>query len=232
MISVTGCNHTTPVTSANIGQIGRTSPHIGDKAAYSIKNTLPKIGNTTVESGGSRTYTVAASGNHGRSLPPYITRTFDLQEDIRQHVEFLRTSRTVIIWLGEDASANLYLLGESLDGKSWDIVTDADPPLYMPSQMKVGSWWRYTANFNSGNTETAAYQCVGTESISTPAGPFDAYKLGVEFSRTPFQSKVTGYDWLPRNLPIVFELKEIYSNAGPSLNMGTNYSLESVELAD
>lgn len=230
-IFVMGCNHGSAVTPANIGQIGRASPHIGDKATYTIDINASNPLGSSAKGGGRRIYTILASSNHGRTLPSYIIRTFDLQADTTQRIGIGGAKRTTVIWIGEDASGNLYRLGVSYDGKSWDVVSNPDPPLYVPSKIKVGYAWTSVANFESGNVESLLYKCVGIESMQTPLGNIEAYRLSADVSHTRSQTKSTGFVWIPRTLPIVFELRESYDAATPLGNIRTSYDLESVELA-
>lgn len=227
-----GCKHGSVLTSTNIAQKARTSPRIGDKAVYTAKNVAPKIPIIGGESTGQRTDTIINSGKHRRSLPSYITGTFDLKEDSIQRVGLSQKRHTVITWFGEDADGNLYLLGDSFDGKPWDIVTNPDPPMYLPSKMKVGTWWKCIANFNGGNTESIIFQCLGKESVSTPLGNLDAYKINVDYSDTRLQTKMTGSMWMPQNLPAVFALKESYNVTNSLLTIGMSYDLERIELAE
>ena len=169
---IVGCKHNISITPSNSGQQTRTSSHIGDRARYI--STMSMQGVQGLHANGNRTYTIVATNNHGRTILSKIVNTFDLKEDITSRVGNRSKAHTVITWFGEDISGNLYRLGDSIDGKTWDMVKDADPQLYMPSKMQVGCWWRSTMNMESGNKQILTYRCLGIESIPTRLGPLKA----------------------------------------------------------
>lgn len=227
-----GCNHKTSITPGNSGQQTRTSPHIGDQAKYTNVMDIQGGQQLNVTGNGNRTYTIVAANNNRRTVPSNIINTFDLREDITQRIGNRNKTHIVMTWIGEDITGNLYRLGESVDGSTWDIVKDTNPPLYMPSKIKVGYWWKSVANFESGNIESITYRCYGIESLSTPLGTLKAYKLSRDVTDTRFKTSLTGFVWIPLTLPIVFELKESNDVTNPLANGNLNYKLESIELAE
>lgn len=218
LMTVVGCSRQSAVTSFTPeSKPSRNSPQIGDVAEYSLTGkAILSRGATAFSVTGHITYTVIAPSQQ-RELPSYIVRSFEIKEDHLQNVGGLGGSRrTAWTWLGEDASGNLYLLGESFDGKKWDLVTNSPLPLYMPADMKVGSAWGYAADFGNGGKESLASRCVGMERIKTPAGEYYAYKLSETVTRTGFPS-VAGYIWVSPDLPHGFELKMEFSATDPAL---------------
>jgi hypothetical protein len=189
----------------------RTTPAIGDQADYTISTRVSSIfdGNDFNLATGSRSYDVSASPGHGRSVPSYIIRTFDLTETITQHLAGSESKQVVVCWFGADAPGNVYLLAESLDGLNWDVVRDTDLPVYMPSDVKPGSSWQYVVHFASGNSETSVNRCVGLEKLQTPSGAFLSYKIEYTDTRTGVRGAdvtMTGQRWLGTTVPYLFEV--------------------------
>lgn len=231
LLSISGCSHKSSVTSATIGQ-GRTSPHIGDRVMYRVKFSASDGTNDRTIADGNRIYTVVAHKDHRRSLPSYITKDYDVQSTLSMHSLLRRKNQTMSVWFGEDAAGNIYLLGMSTDGESWDISTDAKPQIYMPAKIKAGSKWKCIANCDTGNTISFEFAYIGTESISTPMGDLNTYKLS---SKSSFgnNGNPVGFVWMPTNLPIVFEMKEEYESKSPgtSVVFKQNYAIDNIELA-
>lgn len=237
VMSTIGCGRQGSVASA---RKGTTLPAIGDTADYSIDSDV----NAGVPDGhvpqivGSRKYTVVESPGHGRSVPSYVTRTLDLREEIVQQLGGLSKSRVVISWLGIDASGNVYLLGEALDGVNWEVVSDTNPPVYMPAEVKPGSSWQYVAHFAGGNTESCVNNCVGSEAIITPSGTFQSLKVSYDASRTGVNGadvRMSGHRWLGAGLPYVFEVRNEYGGkftlGGIPVDTRTVESLQAFRLA-
>ncbi len=213
LLHVVGCSQRSAVTGTSQSPQGRSTVRIGDKAEYSLNSkAASSVGSSATLTGiGSKRYTVVAGKNHGRTVPSYIVKTYDLREDSEQRAGFIRRSKTVVSWLGEDASGNVYLLGESLEGVHWDAVRDANPPLQWPCAIKVGDSWGYSAHFASGGVETVSFKCLGKEMLTTPTGKYEAYKLSLAMSDTRLRVDMTGYTWVTPSLPLLFELRDEYS---------------------
>gem|GEM_PF-5082751 len=213
LLYLTGCSQRGAVTGVSQSSQGRVAVRIGDTAEYSLNTRLAhSVGkDASLRAIGSKRYTVVAGANHGRSLPSFIIRTYELREDSKQRAGLMSRSRTFVSWLGEDQSGNIYLLGESLEGVEWDVVTDANPPLQWPCAIKEGDSWEYSAHFASGGVETVSFKCVGTERLKTPAGEYDALKLSLAMSHTRLGVDTTGYTWVTPSLPFLFELRDEYS---------------------
>lgn len=213
LLHVVGCSQRSAVTGTSQSPQGRSTVRIGDKAEYSLNSKASSsVGSSaTLRVIGSKRYTVVAGKNHGRSVPSFIVRTYDLREDSEQRIGLMGRSRTIVSWFGEDASGNVYLLGESPDGAEWDVVTDANPPLQMPCAIKEGDSWGYSAHFASGGVETLSFKCLGKEMLKTPAGEYEAYKLSLAMSHTRLGVDMTGYMWVTPSLPLLFELKGEFS---------------------
>lgn len=200
-----GCsNHNVSDTGVQPAmQSGHAAPAVGDTAEYVTSSAVAGMQST-----GHRKVSVVQSANHGRSIPSYITRTFDVREDTLQNLGGVSKSRTVITWLGVDNKGNVYLLGVSMDGRNWDVVSDSDPPVCMPCEIMPGSSWKYDARLASGNTTSLNCSCVGTESMSTPAGTFEALKLTISFSYTGMGGvSYSGYEWVCSAISYVLTLK-------------------------
>lgn len=213
LLHVVGCSQRGAVTGTAQSPQGRSTVRIGDKAEYSLNSKASSsVGSSaTLRVTGSKRYTVVAGKNHGRSVPSFIVRTYDLREDSEQRAGLMSRSRTIVSWLGEDSSANIYVLGESLDGVRWDVVTDANPPMEMPCAIKEGDSWGYSAHFASGGVESVSFKCLGKEMLKTPTGEYEAYKLSLAMSDTRLRVDMTGYTWVTPSLPLLFELKDEYS---------------------
>jgi len=237
---VLSCSQKGAVTSASSGRQGvRASAKVGDRAEYSLNFTTQIMtGNRSsipAKVTGHKTVTVVASTNHGRSVPPQIVTTYDVRSDTQQQGRGGSRSRTTIAWCGEDSSGNVYLLGESQDGVKWDVVTDINPPIILPSKLKVGDSWSYVAHLSSGSTESYAMKCVGVERLRTPAGEYDTYKVGRTGTHSGVGVTLSGYAWLTLSLPLVFEVRvqqssDLTLHGIPTRVVGENI-LQSVSLA-
>lgn len=239
-LSVLGCRHRAVATNTYTGQQqNMTMLHAGDKAEYSLNgNTQISLGANSlsqIQGTGHKTVTVVAGTNHGRAVPSYVVETFDIQSDNQEQAKGRSKSWTDVIWIGKDVSGNLYLLGESPDGAKWDVVTDTNAPLYMPSKLSVGYSWGYIAHFASGSTESLDMKCVGMEKLSTPVGEYNAYKVSETGTHTRLRVNLSGYIWLTSSQPFIFELKGQISSTIPMLgvqaNHSSDYTLESISLA-
>lgn len=209
-----GCSRQGAVTHSSArGARPSNTPQVGDVAEYSLTMNVTLHGaSSAVPITGHQTYTVTSATDGGRTVPSAIVRSFNIVENHVQEAGGIRNYEEVIVWLGEDATGNLYLLGESPDGKNWDYVTNTTPPLYMPAEIRSGSAWQYTATFTSGNTERVTYRCVGKETLKTPAGEYNAYKLSADMRFTQLPD-TTGYIWISSELPYVFEVKGEYRSS-------------------
>ena len=217
-VLLAGCgNHGRLVTTAQTAP-RRTAPApvVGDAVQYEMTIT-GQIGisgsSMPIDSSSHRDVTVTEAANHGGTVPSSITRTFEIREESVQSVGVMKSQTTVISWLGEDAAGNLYLLGESLDGVTWDVVTDRTAPIYMPAVIGPGSSWKYCARFASGNTESCDNTCLGAEDVTTPAGSFRALKVSTKFSRTGVRGtdvNLQSTKWLAQDIPCVLEVKSEY----------------------
>jgi len=230
-----GCNHRAAITTLSPSrQQNRAIVQVGDKAEYSINSsaTNPLNNKDTIQVTGHRTYSVVASADHGRSVPSFITRTFDFQEDTEERAGSIGKSRTVVTWFGQDAPGNLYMLGVSEDGVKWSFVTDANLAVYMPFQLQEGCSWQYVTHFDDGKTLSVSQKCVGMERLRTPAGDFDAYKVSA--NTTWDGISYSGYTYISTNLPLIFELKEEAAFDSPVRGLQTNmsqvYMLENLSL--
>jgi hypothetical protein len=205
LLPLAGCGRNTSVASHQSGhRQSKTTPVIGDTAEHSLTTTTSIADQSPIAGHGQRKCTITDSANHGRSIPSHIIKTFDFREDTENQVGTRSKQRTFITWFGLDAEGNCYLLGESEDGMTWDVVTDAAPPMYMPSKLNVGASWSYTAHFASGATESVASTCVGMERVKTPSGGFQAYKLNSRIERKG--ANISGYIWVSPDAPLVFEV--------------------------
>lgn len=209
-----GCGRRASVLNAQSASPSWTLPKAGDTADYIIATSVQTVPGLTpgtpTATQGRRKVTVSKATNHGRTIPASIEQDIEVKEEIAQTLGVLSKSSTVITWLGIDGQGNAYLLGESLDGVTWDVVTDSNPPQYMPATVSPGSSWSYCAHFASGNTESCTNSCTGTENITTPAGSFQAVKVDVTWSRTGMRGadvSLRGNKWLARELPYVLEIK-------------------------
>lgn len=230
LITIAGCTYGASVKSVKINHQSRTSPHIGDRAVYSLK--FNDSSGRYPQGSGSMIDTVTAAGKHGRSLPSYIVRNFEIRSDVTMH----RSSRTKKqignVWYGEDAAGNVYILGICLDGEIWNIVSDAKPPVCMPAKIKVGSSWKCAVNCKNKNFALFEYACIGKENLSTPMGNQDAYKLKVK-STYPGKGSQVSFMWVSTNIPPEFKLKgETQSTyTGSSQKFDQSYTLKSIEFA-
>lgn len=232
LAAIVGCSRQGAVIS---NRLSKHSPEIGDRAEYSIDGKVALFGtNVALQSTGRRTSRVVAPTNRRRPVPAYIVRSFDLREDQFQQIGGQRAKRsTAVTRLGEDASGNLYLLGESLDGRKWEFTADATLPLYMPAEIRSDSAWGYAAKFDTGSEESVAYRCVGMERITTPAGQYEAFKISEKVTRSGLPS-YAGYIWISPDLPYVLEVKlDVTSNdpvQGIPAKTEMDNTLESVRL--
>jgi hypothetical protein len=183
------------------------------------------------EINGSATYTITASKNHGRHLPSYIIKTYDQKEEIAMHLKSISRKSTVISWYGEDASGNQYLLGRSSNGGLWDVVTNANPTVYMPAKLKPGMSWKCVSKLKSDDTFTMECACVGMETISTTFGNLNTFKI-TQILMFASSGSSTGTFWLSPNLPNIFEIKTEADVESPNSKVGLIYNIKSVELAD
>ena len=236
LLLLAGCGGPSVTTRRAVGP-GAWAPKIGDTAEYETSTAFVLPGaQTPTQVSGSMRSTIVAATNHGRSLPSYIARTFDVRDEITAGTGLRSRSRMVLHWRGVDATGNVYLLGESLDGTTWDVVTDPDPPVYMPAEIKPGISWRYVTHFASGSTESSESTCVCTEELATAAGSFHTLKVSVAYTRTGTgAANVTGCTWLASSVPSVFDVKSEYDGTTPIGGMQVTaslvYNLKSLRLA-
>jgi hypothetical protein len=210
ILMLSGCGHR---SSKSAARRAMTIPAVGDSAEFATESVVHAgsvAGPVAAKTEGGITYTVAEGVNRGRAVPAFITRTFELRGESLHQAGCLSTSRVVSGWLGIDSSGNTYLLGEAMDGANWEVVTDKNPPMCFPARIQPGCSWSYVAHFNTGNTESCTYRCVGTEDITTPSGPVHAWKASIDFSRTGVNGTdlhATGYLWFATDVPFVCETK-------------------------
>lgn len=220
VVAVSGCDRQTSVTDSRATSGVNRLPKVGDTAEYSIVYFLGTSDvNTEPLANGRRTCRITTSANRGRELPSHIVRSFDVREDIETKGGLSKATNTVTVWLGEDKLGNLYLLGACLDGSTWDVVTDANPPLYMPHRIQEGASWSYVAHFASGATESLAFEYVGRETMMIAEGQHEAYKLKTYMSHSLLQITASGYTWLPVDPPFLFELKSELESKSSVLGM-------------
>ncbi len=215
-LAVPGCSsHSPSITSVQTSQRNVSAvPTVGDTADYTIAGEIQMA--TGLGSGkgvacdGHKTITVTQAANHGRSFGSYIKSTWELRTDSVQTLGGLNESSAAIVWHGADASGNIYLLGRSPDGVSWDVVTDAEPPVCIPSELKPGTTWQYTAHFGSGSIESSAESCIGAEEVKTPAGTFPTLKVSCNLSKTAVRGanvNLNGHTWACSGTPHAVEVK-------------------------
>ncbi|MHB1455552.1 MAG: hypothetical protein ACYC0V_01415 [Armatimonadota bacterium] len=230
MLVIAGCSHRTPVTSANIIQQSRKIPHVGDRAVYSMK--FNDSSGRYPQGSGSMIYTVVTAEKHGRSLPSYIIKNYEIKMDVTLRRLSSSKNYTVNVWHGIDAAGNVYLLGISIDGETWDIVSDDNPPIYIPANIKVGLSWKCALNCRNGKAASYEFVCVAKENIPTIMGNQDAYKLKLK-SAYLGKGIQTGFVWVATNIPPEFKLKEEgeSTNTDSSQRFAQTLLLESIELA-
>lgn len=175
VLLVAGCGRKVALTP---GQSPRL-PMTGDTANYTT-HAIMGVDNSGLPNDTDDTITIQTGTNHGSMPPPSIVQTFDIKHD----TERKGASKTSITWLGLDAQYNAYLLGLSLDGKEWDLVTNQTLPLVYPATLKVGQSWSYDATFASGMTQSFTATVAGTEWLSTQAGKFETYKVDETITQT------------------------------------------------
>lgn len=232
-VALAGCSRHAATTT---GRARGTSPQIGDKAVYSFQGIVFFQGaRSGIRSTGRDEYTVIAPTGQVRAMSPPIVRVFDLAQDHEQRMFGRRRSSRLVIRLGQDSLGNLYLLGKSRDGRTYDYVTNTTPPLYQPAQITTGSAWQHAVSYSNGDTQSATYRCVGMERVKTQAGEYNAYKVSVDLKLST-SPRATGYVWISASLPRVFELKsELSSNEpvrGIAQTSNVVSTLESVSLAN
>lgn len=172
-------------------------PVTGDTAKY-VTKVWTGFDNSQFRKDTDDTLTIETGTNHAAAIPAGMIRTFDVKHVMKGNT----TSRTIITWYGEDAQNNNYLLGISPDGKEWDLVTDATPPMNCPGSLSVGMNWNYVVHLASGITMECTDKVVGTEWLSTEAGKFEAYKIEEKiateitslFGKT--KTNTTDYTWV------------------------------------
>jgi hypothetical protein len=239
ILSCIGCSHRVAVTGSSSSRLVRTTPRVGDRAEYStIDDTqVMAIRGMPIQSKmvGREVVTVLAGDNHGRPIPPYIVRTYEIRCDNEIESGGRDKSWTDSIWCGEDRLGNIYLLAESQDGVTWDLVKDARPPIVMPYKINIGDSWSYVAHLSSGGTESLDMKCICKEKLKTPVGEYEAYKISENTTSTDLGVSMSGYIWIAPSLPFVFELKR--QNSGESSAQGipatvsTEYMLQELSLS-
>lgn len=227
LMVLAGCSQR-PEGSPSFGTT-RSTAKLGDRAEYSRRATVG------IQVTGSTTATVVAGSHHKRAVSSHIVKTYDVQFKTTQQSGSRKRSYTTIVWYGEDVSGNLYLLGQSLGGKNWAYVVDANAPLVMPADLSIGRSWSYTANFSDSTTESVQMECVGSETLTTKMGQYDAHKVRRTGSHSGVGGAYSGYIWLSSDLPLVFELKgqnRVESRLqGTSVIGETEYLLEKLTFA-
>jgi hypothetical protein len=213
---LSGCGRVSTVTNSGTTRQSRpwADVSVGDCVEYRFDNTMTtdmQFGKLGSQGTGHRTTTITEGGAHGRSVPSWLVRTFEVREDQVVTLHGGSESRTILTWLGADASGNLYLLGEAPDGSNWSVVTDSRPPLWMPAEVKPGSTWSYIAHFANGDTESCEYRYVGSEVMKTPVGDLNAVKVSCTFARSG--ASMSGYEWFSPSIPVVFEVRQEVTRA-------------------